>query len=414
VTSPFRRAIVIVMDSVGIGELPDAASYGDQGSNTIGNIATRVPLALPTLRALGLGRVASLDGTRHPAPGTQHPETPSAVGRMAEASKGKDSVTGHWEMMGIVLDRAFPVFPHGFDPALIAEFSRRTGHGVIGNKAASGTQIIDELGAEHTRTGALIVYTSADSVFQIAAHENVVPIAELYRACEIAYELAAKGLGVGRVIARPFIGVPGHFKRTANRRDYALPPKGETLMDRVKAASLPVVAIGKIEDLFAGHGVTAAYHTASDDEGMDLVERQMNEIDRGFIFANLVDFDTQYGHRNDVVGYAENLERFDHRLAALLPYLRDDDLLIVTADHGNDPTTTSTDHSREYVPLLAVGRRVRGGADLGTRGTFADLGQTLAVIFDVGRLPNGTSFLPEIASVFLFVFACLRGYALSG
>jgi phosphopentomutase len=316
--------------------------------------------------------------------------------------------------MGIVLDRAFPVFPHGFDPELIAEFSRRTGHGVIGNKAASGTQIIDELGAEHTRTGALIVYTSADSVFQIAAHEKVVPIAELYRACEIAYELAAKGLGVGRVIARPFIGVPGHFKRTANRRDYALPPKGETLMDRVKAASLPVVAIGKIEDLFAGHGVTAAYHTASDDEGMDLVERQMNEIDRGFIFANLVDFDTQYGHRNDVVGYAENLERFDHRLAALLPHLRDDDLLIVTADHGNDPTTTSTDHSREYVPLLAVGPRVRGGADLGTRGTFADLGQTLAAIFDVGRLPNGTSFLPEIASVFLFVFACLRGYALSG
>jgi phosphopentomutase len=404
VTSPFRRAIVIVMDSVGIGELPDAAAYGDQGSNTIGNIARQVPLRVPTLRALGLGRVASLDGGLPPgiqqtAPGTtQHPETPSAVGRMAEASRGKDSVTGHWEMMGIVLSRAFPVFPHGFSPELIAEFSRRTGRGVIGNKAASGTQIIDELGAEHVQTGALIVYTSADSVFQIAAHEEVVPIAELYRACEIAYGLAGEGLGVGRVIARPFVGVPGHFKRTANRRDYALPPTGETLMDRVKAASLPVVAIGKIEDLFAGHGVTAAYHTASDEEGMDHVERQMNEVDRGLIFANLVDFDTQYGHRNDVVGYAENLERFDRRLAALLPRLRDDDLLIVTADHGNDPTTASTDHSREYVPLLAVGPRVRAGASLGTRSTFADLGQTLAELFGVSPLGNGTSFLGELAS----------------
>jgi phosphopentomutase len=404
VTSPFRRAIVIVMDSVGIGELPDAAAYGDQGSNTIGNIARQVPLRVPTLRALGLGRVASLDGGLPPgiqqtAPGTtQHPETPSAVGRMAEASRGKDSVTGHWEMMGIVLSRAFPVFPHGFSPELIAEFSRRTGRGVIGNKAASGTQIIDELGAEHVQTGALIVYTSADSVFQIAAHEEVVPIAELYRACEIAYGLAGEGLGVGRVIARPFVGVPGHFKRTANRRDYALPPTGETLMDRVKAASLPVVAIGKIEDLFAGHGVTAAYHTASDEEGMDHVERQMNEVDRGLIFANLVDFDTQYGHRNDVVGYAENLERFDRRLAALLPRLRDDDLLIVTADHGNDPTTASTDHSREYVPLLAVGPRVRAGTSLGTRSTFADLGQTLAELFGVSPLGNGTSFLGELAS----------------
>jgi phosphopentomutase len=404
VTSPFRRAIVIVMDSVGIGELPDAAAYGDQGSNTIGNVARQVPLRVPTLRALGLGRVASLDGAQHPsspqppAPATQHPQTRSAVGRMAEASKGKDSVTGHWEMMGIVLGRAFPVFPHGFSPELLAEFSRRSGRGVIGNKAASGTQIIDELGTEHMKTGAFIVYTSADSVFQIAAHEEVVPIAELYRACEIAYDLVGEGLGVGRVIARPFVGVPGHFKRTANRRDYALPPTGETLMDRVKAASLPVVAIGKIEDLFAGHGVTAAYHTASDEEGMDHVERQMNEVDRGLIFANLVDFDTQYGHRNDVVGYAENLERFDRRLAAILPRLREDDLLIVTADHGNDPTTASTDHSREYVPLLAVGPRVRAGADLGTRSTFADLGQTLAELFAVSPLANGTSFLGELAS----------------
>jgi len=317
---------------------------------------------------------------------------------MAEASAGKDSVTGHWEMMGIVLDRAFPVFPRGFASDIIDEFSRRTRRGVLGNKAASGTQIIDELGAEHMRTGSFIVYTSADSVFQIAAHEDVVPIVELYRACEIAYTLVGEGLGVGRVIARPFVGTPGHFRRTANRHDYALPPAGETLLDRVKAASLPVVAIGKIDDLFAGRGVTAAFHTASDEEGMDHVERQMDLIDRGFIFTNLVDFDTQYGHRNEVAGYAENLERFDRRLAAMLPRLRADDLLIVTADHGNDPTTPSTDHSREYVPLLAAGPCVRAGTDLGTRSTFADVGQTLADIFGVERLAHGTSFLNEITT----------------
>jgi phosphopentomutase len=267
---------------------------------------------------------------------------------------------------------------------------------VIGNKAASGTRIIDELGPEHVRTGALIVYTSADSVFQIAAHEDIVPVPELYRACEIAYELAGEGLGVGRVIARPFVGAPGAFKRTANRRDYALPPPAETLLDRVKAANIQVVAIGKIEDLFAGRGMTRAIHTASDDEGMDHVERQMADLDRGLLFANLVDFDTLYGHRNDVAGYAANLERFDHRLGPVLAALRADDLLVITADHGNDPSTPSTDHSREYVPLLAAGTRVRAGADLGTRPTFADLGQTLADVFGVGRLPHGTSFLPEI------------------
>ena len=273
---------------------------------------------------------------------------------------------------------------------------RLTGRGVLGNYAASGTQIIEELGAEHMRTGALIVYTSADSVFQIAAHEDVVPIPELYRACEIAYRLVGEGLGVGRVIARPFVGVPGAFNRTSNRHDYALPPSGETLMDRVKAASLPVVAIGKIEDLFAGRGMTHAIHTVSDEDGMDRVEQQMQSVDRGFIFTNLVDFDTRYGHRNDVEGYAANLERFDARLARALPRLRPSDLLIITADHGNDPTTASTDHAREYVPLLAIGPGVRRGADLGTRSTFADLGQTLADIFGVGRLAHGASFLDEI------------------
>ncbi|OLE80021.1 MAG: phosphopentomutase [Acidobacteria bacterium 13_1_20CM_2_65_9] len=386
------------MDSVGIGELPDASTYGDEGSNTLGNIAKQVPLNVPTLRALGLDRLVSdwcQTGVRHVSDTSL---TLGAFGRMAEASPGKDSVTGHWELMGIVLDRPFPVFPNGFSREILDEFSRQTGRGVLGNKAASGTQIIDELGPEHMRTGSLIVYTSADSVFQIAAHEQIVPISELYRACAIAYTLVGEGLGVGRVIARPFVGTPGQFRRTANRHDYALPPSGETLLDRLKAASLPVVAIGKIEDLFAGRGVTRAFHTASDDEGMDHVERQMMEVDRGFIFTNLVDFDTQYGHRNDVDGYARNLERFDARLATLLPRLRDDDLLIVTADHGNDPTTPSTDHSREYVPLLVTGTHVRAGVDLGTRRTFADVGQTLAEVFGVGLLANGTSFLREITT----------------
>jgi phosphopentomutase len=387
------------MDSVGAGELPDASSYGDQGSNTLGNIARRVPLKLPTLRSLGLARIVDIGlAPNDAATGRATAFAERAYGRMAEASAGKDSVTGHWEMMGIVLDRPFPTFPNGFPPAVIEEFARRTGRSVLGNRAASGTQIVDDLGPEHLRTGALIVYTSADSVFQIAAHEEVVPLPDLYRACEIAYELVGKGMGVGRVIARPFVGTPGHFRRTANRRDYALPPTAETLLDHLMHASLPVVAIGKIEDLFAGRGVTHAVHTASDDEGMDRVEEQMADMDRGLVFANLVDFDSQYGHRNDVEGYAVNLERFDARLATLLPRLREDDLLIVTADHGNDPTTPSTDHAREYVPLLVTGRQVRSGVDLGTRSTFADLGQTLAELFGVAALAHGTSFLPEITT----------------
>jgi len=390
VTPPFTRAIVIVLDSVGIGELPDAAAYGDEGSNTLGNIARQVPLAVPTLRQLGLDRLVDIGGVVSGA------APRGAIGRMAEASAGKDSVTGHWEMMGIVLDRAFPTFPHGFPAELLQEFSQRTGRGVLANRAASGTQIIDELGAEQMRTGALIVYTSADSVFQIAAHEEVVPLPELYRACEIAYKLAGEGLGVGRVIARPFVGQPGAFRRTSNRRDYALPPPGETLLDRAKAAGWPVVAIGKIEDLFAGRGMTTAVHTRSDADGMDELSRQMTMVDRGLIFVNLVDFDTQYGHRNDTSGYARNLEEFDDRLARLLRSCRQTDLLIVTADHGNDPTTASTDHAREYVPLLAAGAKVVAGRHLGTRATFADLGQTLADLFGVTPLAHGTSFLAEL------------------
>ncbi len=376
------------MDSVGVGELPDADAYGDRGSNTLGNIARAVPLRVPTLRSLGLARIVDIGGDR-PAPS-------GAFGRMAEASPGKDSVTGHWEIAGLILPRAFPTFPKGFPPELIREFERRIGRTTLGNTVASGTAIIDALGPEHMRTGAPIVYTSADSVFQIAAHESVVSVDELYRMCHVAFALAATGKGVGRVIARPFIGEPGRFQRTANRRDFALEPFAPTLLDRLTAASWPVCGIGKIEDLFAGKGVGRAIHTTSDDHGMDVVEAELEETRRGLIFANLVDFDTVYGHRNDVAGYAAKLERFDTRLARLLPKLAPTDLLVVTADHGNDPSTPSTDHSREYVPLMVAGAAVRSGVNLGTRQTFADLGQTIAEVFEIGDLLSGTSFLSEL------------------
>ncbi len=387
--SPFpTRAIVIVLDSVGAGQLPDAGAYGDEGSDTLGHINDHVLLHIPHLRSLGLARVARIGGPVLPPLG--------ACGRMAERSAGKDSVTGHWEMMGIVLDRAFPVFPHGFSAAVLSAFSSRTGRGVLGNKPASGTAILDELGAEHMRTGKFIVYTSADSVFQIAAHEEVVPVPELYRACEIAYEIVAEGLGVGRVIARPFVGSPGAFTRTSNRHDYALPPAGETLLDRMTGAGRHVVAIGKIQDLFARRGIGQAIPTTSDDDGVNRLLEQMAVVPDGLIFTNLVDFDTLYGHRNDIAGYAANLERFDRRLAEILPRLRETDLLVVTADHGNDPATASTDHSREYVPVLVAGAGVRAGVELGTRHSFADLGQTLAELFHVGPLAHGSSFLREV------------------
>ena len=375
------------MDSVGIGELEDAVEYGDEGSNTVGNIARQVPLQLSTLRQLGLDRLVDLGG---PAP-IKPPR--GAYGRMAESSPGKDSVTGHWEMMGIVLERPFPVFPNGFPKELIAEFEKRIGRGTLGNHAASGTQVMEELGAEHMKTGKPIVYTSADSVFQIAAHEDVIPINEQYRINAVAFELAVGGYGLGRVIARPFVGEPGSFKRTSHRRDFAMRPTAETVLDRLTSGGTSVVALGKIDDLFAGRGITRAVHTTSDDEGMELISREMDTTAKGLIFANLVDFDTVYGHRNDVKGYAANLERFDGRLRHLLPRLRDEDLLIVTADHGNDPTTPSTDHSREHVPLLATGPRVKSDVALGTRKTFADLGQTVAENFGVGLMQHGTSFL---------------------
>jgi phosphopentomutase len=377
------------MDSVGAGELPDASLYGDEGSDTLGHIADTVGLNVPTLRTLGLDRVSRIGGAATARP-------IGAFGRMAEASAGKDSVTGHWEMMGIVLDRAFPTFPHGFPADVIRTFESRIGRRSLGNIVASGTAIIDALGPEHVRTGLPIIYTSADSVFQIAAHEAVVPLPELYRMCEIAFDIVGRGMGVGRVIARPFVGEPGHFTRTSNRRDFALDPSGPTLFDRLKTAGHDVVGIGKIEDLFAGRGLTRAVHTTSDNHGMDVVTNELGRTPRGLIAVNLVDFDTQYGHRNDTPGYAANLERFDGRLAQLMAALQPSDLLIVTADHGNDPTTPSTDHSREYVPLLIAGAHVRAGVDLGVRATFADLGQTLADLFNVPSLPHGTSFLADI------------------
>ena len=387
----FARVILIVLDSVGIGELPDAALYEDQGSNTLGNIAKQVPLRIPTLAGMGLARVLPLRGITPP------PSPTGAFGRMAERSAGKDSVTGHWELMGVVLERPFPTFPQGFAPALIQAFEERIGRPSIGNVVASGTAIIDELGPRHMETGFPIIYTSADSVFQIAAHEAIVPVPTLYEWCEAAYDLAVRGLGLGRVIARPFIGLPGSFARTSNRHDYAMPPVAETLLDRLVASGQQVTAVGKIADLFAGRGVSASHPTTSDADGLDRIEALMATQERGLIFANLVDFDTLYGHRNDTAGYGANLDRFDARLARLLPQLRHDDLLVITADHGNDPTTPSTDHSREHVPLLLHGSQVRAGVDLGTRATFADLAQTLAEVFGVGPLAHGTSFLREIA-----------------
>jgi phosphopentomutase len=388
----FSRVILVVIDSAGIGELPDAAAYGDEGSNTVGHIAAHVGLAVPFLRSLGLGRVVALDADRPNA----DPPPRGAFGRMAEASPGKDSVTGHWEIAGIVLDRPFPTFPAGFPAGVIEEFERRIGRGSLGNVVASGTEIIERLGDEHVRTGKPIVYTSADSVFQVAAHEDVIPIAEQYRMCEAAFELVGRGLGVGRVIARPFVGTTGSYRRTANRHDYALEPAGVTLLDALTSAGRTVVAIGKIRDLFAGRGITRALPTASDADGITTLTRTLADAADELVFVNLVDSDTQYGHRNDVAGYAANLERIDAGLAEAARGLRPDDLLVVTADHGNDPTTPSTDHSREHVPLLVAGDRVPAGQDLGTRSTFADLGQTIADNFGVGPLSHGRSFLADV------------------
>ncbi len=386
-----RRIILIVLDSVGVGALPDAAEYGDEGSNTLGHTVQAVGgVHLPHLGALGLGNVTDVAGV----PPTPRPQ--GAYGRMAEQSRGKDTTIGHWELAGLISPRPLPTYPNGFPEELVREFERRIGRRVLGNYPASGTVIIEQLGEEHIRTGRPILYTSADSVFQVAAHEEVIPLPELYRICEIAREMLQGEHAVGRVIARPFVGRPGHFTRTANRRDWSLPPPAETVLDRLSASGRKVVAVGKIEDIFAGRGITEAEHTRDNMHGVDVTLKFMSIYEAGLIFTNLVDFDMRWGHRNDPQGYARGLEEFDARLPELLAALGPDDLLILTADHGCDPTTPSTDHSREYVPLLVCGPRVRLGVALGTRSTFADVASTIAEAFGVGPWPVGRSFLGEV------------------
>jgi phosphopentomutase len=387
----FRRVIWIVLDSVGIGEMPDAEAYGDRGSDTLGNIARRRRLRVPNLCRLGLANIKALEGLEPAA------EPQAAFGRCALASPGKDTTTGHWEMAGIHLEKPFPLFPRGFPPAIIGEFERRTGRSVLGNKAASGTEIIEELGEEHMRTGSAIVYTSADSVFQIAAHEEVITLFELYKMCETARELLRGPYEVGRVIARPFVGSPGAFARTASRRDYAIAPPRGMLLDQLEARDVEIFSVGKIFDVFLGRGIGDHEKTKSNADGMAKTLAAMDALERGLIFVNLVDFDMLYGHRNDVEGYARALEEVDAWLPSFEAKLAPDDLAILTADHGCDPTTPSTDHSREYVPLLAYGRNARQGVNLGLRGTLSDIGQTVAENFGAS-IPMGKSFLEEITA----------------
>ena len=386
-----RRVLVLVLDSCGIGAAPDAARYGDEGSSTLPHTAAACGgLRLPVLERLGLGRLADIAGVP-PAP---HPQ--GAYGILTEVSAGKDSTTGHWELMGLVLDRPFPTYPRGFPPEVIEAFEARIGRRVLGNRPASGTAIIAELGEEHLRTGRPIVYTSADSVFQIAAHESVIPVDELYRECEAARAILTGPHAVSRVIARPFVGEPGRFVRTDRRRDFSVPPPRPTVLDRLAAAGVPVTGIGKIADLFAGRGISTAVHTHDDMDGLTQTVRVLAEAERGLVFTNLVDLDTVYGHRNDARGYGADLERIDARLDEVLGRLGPADVALITADHGNDPTTPSTDHSRELVPLLVAGPAVRGGVNLGVRRTFADVGATVAAAFGVAGTGTGTSFLETV------------------
>jgi phosphopentomutase len=386
----FQRIFWIVLDSVGIGAMPDWAHYLDpEGADTLGNIARLRGLHLPNLARLGLGNIKPLAGI--PA----SPQPAGSFGRCTLASPGKDTTTGHWEMVGIHLSKPFPLYPNGFPPAVMDEFERRIGRQSLGNKPASGTEIIQELGAEHMRTGSPIVYTSADSVFQIAAHEEVIPIAEQYRICETAREILRGPHEVGRVIARPFIGQPGKFTRTANRHDYAVPPPPGMLLDHLAEHGVAVHSVGKIFDIFLGRGIVDTAKTKSNADGMAKTLEAARAADSGLIFINLVDFDMLYGHRNDIAGYAAALEQFDAWLPQLESILRPGDLVVMTADHGCDPTVPGTDHTREYVPLLATGPRVRSGVDLGIRATLSDIGQTVAANFGV-EIAQGTSFLSQI------------------
>jgi phosphopentomutase len=386
-----KRVIWVILDSVGMGELPDAEKYGDVGSHTIGNVAEKVGgLNIPHMVALGLGNIEGMKNVDK----TSEPK--GAYGKLGEISVGKDTTTGHWEMAGIHSVNPFPTYPEGFPKDIVEKFEAAVGRKVIGNKPASGTAILDELGQQHMESGDLILYTSADSVFQIAAHEEVVPIEELYKICRIAREMLIEEHALARVIARPFIGKPGDWQRTANRRDFSLKPPKDTVLDHIKADNLDVIAVGKIEDIFAEQGITEAIHTKSNMDGVDQTIKYLKEDNKGLIYTNLVDFDSKWGHRNDYEGYAKGLEDFDARLPEIYENMRDGDILIINADHGCDPTMPGTDHSREYIPFLAFGKNIKEGADIGTRKTFGDIGQTVADYLGVKPMELGTSFLKDI------------------
>ncbi|HYN87956.1 MAG TPA: phosphopentomutase [Ardenticatenaceae bacterium] len=389
-----RRVIVIVLDGVGAGEAPDAADYGDIGSNSLANTARAIAgLRLPNLGSLGLGNITSIVGV----PASRN--TSGAYGKMTPRSAGKDTVSGHWELMGVQLSQAFPTYPRGFPAELIDEIEQRSKVGILGNKAASGTQIIQELGLEHIRTGKPIVYTSADSVFQIAAHEEVIPVERLYQICEIAREVLSGEHAVGRVIARPFLGDrPGEFRRTERRKDYPLKPPSPTILDVLARAGKRVHSVGKIDDIFSGSGITTARHTVSNLDSIEAILDSVAEDFDGLLFANLIEFDMIFGHRNDYRGYAAALEAFDNSIAQISPAMRREDICMIVADHGVDPTTPSTDHSREYVPLLVFGHFIRHGADLGIRGTLADVAATIAEIFQVECAAAGVSFLQDVVA----------------
>lgn len=389
---PFEKIHVVVLDSVGIGEAPDAANFGDVGSHTLGHIAEKMSgLTMPHMESFGLANIEPLQGM-------QATDKPKAYyGKMQEASVGKDTMTGHWEIMGLNIDKPFKVYPEGFPAELIAELEKRTGRKVLCNKPASGTQVIEDFGKEHMETGAIIVYTSADPVLQIAAHEEIIPLEELYKICEIARELTLQPeYLVGRVIARPFIGTPGNFTRTSNRHDYALKPFGRTTMNVLKDAGLDVIAIGKISDIFNGEGVTDAVRTKNNTDGMDKFAEVVRRDFHGISFLNLVDFDANFGHRRDPIGYGNALQEFDARLPEITEAMTEDDLLIITADHGNDPTFPGTDHTREYVPLIIYSPRFNGGSELALRETFADIAATVAENFKVEAPAFGKSFLNDL------------------
>lgn len=389
-----RRAILVVLDGVGAGANPDAHAYGDDGASSLEHCALAIGgLALPNLGSIGLGNITPILGT----PPTS--DASGAYGRMAEKGAGKDSTTGHWEITGVVLQKPLPTYPHGFPADLVAAFEQAIGRKVIGNKAASGTEIIKELGEEHVRTGYPILYTSADSVFQVAAHQDVIPLAELYHICEIARGMLTGDNAVGRVIARPFIGEPGAFRRTEHRRDFSLAPLGTTLLDLLKASGKEVIGIGKIEDLFAGRGLTQRDHTETNREGMAATLRWLERDFTGLLFVNLVEFDMLWGHRRDSQGYAQALRDVDTWFGQVQQVMRPEDAIFFTADHGVDPTYRGSDHTREEVPLLAYGKPIRAGVDLGVRTSFADLGQTLAQTFGVGPLAAGTSFADTVGLV---------------